>query len=412
MTGKTQKQGKWLNIIGIGEDGVDGLSRDAIACLENTEIIIGGDRHHQLTPTIKAERISWPSPFDAMIDLIKSFKGRRIAILVTGDPLWYSVGSRISRVIAVDEIRFFPQISAFQWAAVRLGWSLADCDTLTVHGRPVEQIIPYIAPNARLLILTQDKTSPAAIAKLLTERGFGKSAVHVLASLGGKNEKRFDGVANRWRHQVPDFNILAVQCIAGKGAQFYSRIGGLPDDAFEHDGQITKRVVRAATLSALQPYPEALLWDVGAGCGSVGIEWMRSAREAQAIAIETDTKRLSIIANNARTLGTPKLITVKGKTPKAFTGLPTPDAVFIGGGVLQDGVFEGAWKALRPGGRLVANAVTLESEARLVELYKNHGGTLERISVSQVSPVGRYYALKPLMPVIQWALSKPYGTSS
>ena len=398
----------WLNIIGIGEDGFDGLSRDAIACLEATEVIIGGDRHHRLTDKVSAKRIAWPSPFDAMIDEIKSHKGKRISILVTGDPLWYSVGARILKSIPAEEVRFFPQISAFQWAACRMGWSLADCETLTVHGRAAEQIIPHFAPNVRLLVLTRDGKSPGEIAKLLADRGFGKSRLGVLANLGGSDELRIDGVADDWSQSVPDFHTLAIECIADENARAFSRVGGLPDDAYVHDGQLTKQVIRSATLAALQPYPDALLWDVGAGCGSVAIEWMRAARGAQAIAVEQNPDRLSMIRQNSLGLGASKLSIVEGNAPQALNALPQPDAIFIGGGLTGEGVFRDCWQALKPGGRLVANVVTIEGEARLFELREKHGGALTRVSIQQAEPVGRFSGWKPLMPVTQWCVVKEF----
>ena len=396
----------WLDVIGIGEDGLDGLSRESLAILENAQVILGGDRHHALAANIRAERIAWPSPFDAMIDVIKGYKGKRFAILVTGDPLWYSVGARILKSIPAKEIRFHPQLSAFQWAACRMGWSMADIETVTVHGRQVEQIIPHFAPNVRIIALTKDRTSPDDVARLLSERGFGKSRMVVLAALGGPNERRFEGVAESWSQEVPDFHVLAIECVAGPDARFYARTGGLPDDAFEHDGQMTKRVVRAATLAALQPYPDALLWDVGSGCGSVAIEWMRAARGAMAIGIEPVEARRTMALNNALSLGVPKLRLVEGEAPGALAGLPEPDAIFIGGGLTGKDVFETAHERLRPGGRLVANAVTLESEALLVALHGQNDGTLERISASEAIEVGRYHGMKPFMTVTQWTLVK------
>lgn len=396
----------WLSIIGIGEDGMDGLSAEARSLVEKAEIIIGGDRHHKLADNVTARRVAWPSPFDAMIDEIRRHKGRRIVILVTGDPLWYSVGARILKGIPAAQVQFFPQLSAFQWAACRMGWSLADVETVTVHGRAAEQIIPHFAPGVRLLVLTRDGDSPKEVAAFLKRRGFSQSPMSVLASLGGPKEKRIDGIAANWRRKAPDFHVLAIECVADAGVEAFSRTGGLPDSAFEHDGQLTKRAVRAATLSALQPYPDALLWDVGAGCGSVSIEWMRAARGASAIAIEPDVARCEMINKNRLTLGVPKLQIVSGEAPEALRGLPAPDAVFIGGGLSKKDVFETAWRALRPGGRLAANAVTLESEARLVVLAGKHGGTLERIAASEAVPVGRYRAMKPHMTVTQWTVIK------
>ncbi len=401
----------WLDIIGIGEDGVDGLSASAKKTLKAAEIIIGGDRHHKLLPNVDALRISWPSPFDAMIDEIRSYRGKRLVILVTGDPLWYSVGARIAGAIPADEIRFHPQLSAFQWAAARMGWSLADCETVTIHGRADSQILPHLAPNVRILVLTQNADSPAVVAQLLVDRGFGETRMTALAALGGEREQRFDGVAGTWNHEVPDFHLLALDCVAAEGAQWYSRTGGLPDYAFVSDGQMTKQDVRATTLAKLSPYPDALLWDIGAGCGSVSVEWMRAARGALAIAIEPKAGRREMIAKNAVLLGTEKLQVVGGEAPKALAGLPQPDAVFVGGGLTTGGVLETAWKALRPGGRLVANTVTLESEARLLALHAEYGGELTRLAVQRAEPVGHFHGWRAAMPVTQWLVIKPFGAS-
>lgn len=396
----------WLHIVGIGEDGMDGLSLIARHVVENADIIVGGDRHHSLSAKVDAERIAWPSPFDAMIDKLHSLKGQRVVVLVTGDPLWYSVGARIAREINPAEIVFYPQLSAFQWSAARMGWSLADCATLTVHGRANSQLIPHIAPRARLLVLTKDSTTPAALASILTERGFGESRIVALCALGGEKESRVEGVAQFWDAEVPDFHTLAIECIASHGAVWNPCIGGLPDNAFVHDGQLTKRDIRAATLAKLAPFPDAILWDIGAGCGSVGIEWMRSARSAQAVAIEPNETRRTMIVRNCVQLGTEKLKLIAGRAPDALNGLPQPDAVFIGGGLTGDGVFEAAWDALRPGGRLVANAVTLESESRLAHLHKTYGGDLVRICVQHAEPVGPYRGWRASMPVTQWCVVK------
>ena len=401
-------QHPWLDIIGIGEDGVDGLSKAALAKLEAAQLIVGGDRHHSLTPNVNADRIAWPSPFDAMIEKICSFKGKRIVVLVTGDPLWYSVGARILKSIPREEVRFYPQLSAFQWVSARMGWSLADCETLTIHGRANSQVVPYLAPNVRLLVLTQNSESPAIVAELLTQRGFGKSKMSALAAVGGEREERFDGLAESWAHEVPDFHTLAVECIAGEGAKWYPRTGGLPDEAFVSDGQMTKQDVRAATVAKLAPYPDALLWDVGAGCGSVSVEWTRAGRGALAIAIESKSERVAMIEENAINLGAEKIAIVASSAPDALNELDAPDAVFIGGGLTTDGVFETTWKALREGGRLVANTVTLESEARLIELHKTHGGELVRLAVQKAEAVGPYRGWRAAMPVTQWCVTKPY----
>ena len=395
----------WLHIVGIGEDGMDGLTPATRAVVEAAEVIVGGDRHHRLSDKVTAERLSWPSPFDDLIGLLQGLKGRRVVVLATGDPLWYSVGARIGRRIDPAEITFHPQVGAFQMAAARMGWSMADLETLTVHGRPVEQMIAFIQPDQRLLILTTGAATPAEIAGFLSQRGFGGSRMTVFASMGGAAEARFDGVAESWDHDVPDFNTLAVECIAAPDAALLPRVPGLADALFRHDGTMTKQEVRAATLAKLMPMRGALLWDVGCGSGSVAIEWMRAARYARAIGIEPRADRRTLAAENALALGAPGLKLIEGTAPEALSGLAAPDAVFVGGGLSRP-VFEACRDALRPLGRFVANAVTLESSALLAELWKKHGGSLVTISVARADPVGRLTGWRPAMPVTQWALVK------
>ncbi len=395
----------WLHIVGIGEDGLDGLLPATRTVVETAEVILGGERHHILSDKVTAERLAWPSPFDVMMDTIKGLKGRRAVVLVTGDPLWFSVGARIGRFIPAAEITFHPQLSAFQLAAVRMGWSLADLETLTVHGRPAEQMIAFIQPDARLLILTTGADTPGQIARFLTDRGFGQSRLTVLAAMGGKDETRFDGVAEAWTHQVPAFNTMAVDCIASPDAALLPRVPGLPDAMFQSDGTMTKQEVRAVTLAKLMPMRGALLWDIGTGCGSVAIEWMRAARYARAVGIEPRADRRAMAAMNALSLGTPRLHLVAGEAPEALAGLDAPDAIFVGGGLSPE-VFDVAWAALRPLGRFVANAVTLETEAVLIGLSRQHGGELVKIAVNRAAPVGRMTGWKPLMPVTQWSLVK------
>ena len=395
----------WLHIVGIGEDGMDGLVPATRAVVTAAEIIIGGDRHHMLAENLTAERLSWPHPFDALIATIKDLRGKRVVILATGDPLWFSVGARIGRAIDPGEIVYHPQLSAFQLAAARMGWSLPDVETLTVHGRPVEQMIAFIQPDAQLLVLTTGAETPAQIAAFLTERGFGQSRMTVLAAMGGKDEARFDGLAASWDHIVPAFNTLAVHCIAAPDAALLPRVPGLADALFQSDGTMTKQEVRAATVAKLMPMRGALLWDIGCGCGSVAIEWMRAARYARAVGIEPRADRRAMAAANALALGVPKLALVEGTVPEALDGLEAPDAIFIGGGLSRE-TFDAAWDALRPLGRLVANAVTLESEAELIALHKLHGGDLVKLSVHRAEPVGRLTGWRPLMPVTQWSLVK------
>lgn len=395
----------WLHIVGIGEDGMDGLAPATRAVLEAAEVIIGGDRHHRLSDSVTAERLAWPHPFDALIDTLRAMRGRRVVVLATGDPLWFSVGARIGRSIPPGDIVYHPQLSAFQLAAARMGWSLADVETLTVHGRPVEQMIAFIQPDQRLLILTTGADTPGQIARFLSERGFGASPMTVLANMGGPEERRFDGTAGTWDHVVPAFNTLAVDCVAAPDAALMPRVPGLADDLFQHDGTMTKQEIRAVTVAKLMPMRGALLWDIGTGCGSVAVEWMRAAHYARAIGIEPRADRRAMAAANALALGAPRLELIDGEAPAALEGLAAPDAIFVGGGLSRE-VFAAAWDALKPLGRLVANSVTLESEATLLALYKAHGGQLAKLSVARAEPVGGLTGWRPAMPVTQWSLVK------
>jgi len=395
----------WLHIIGIGEDGMDGLTPATRAVIEAAEVIVGGARHHVLAANPGAETLSWPSPFDALIGALKARAGKRLVVLATGDPLWFSVGTKIGRHFGADEITFHPQLSAFQLASARMGWSMADLETLTVHGRPVEQMIAFIQPDARLLVLTTGEETPAQIAQFLTARGFGQSKMTVLAAMGGPNEARFDGLAASWQHSVPAFNTLAVECIAAPDAALLPRVPGLPDEVFVQDGTMTKREVRAATLAKLIPMRGGLLWDVGTGCGSVAVEWLRAARYSRAIGIEPRADRRTMAAENALALGVPALELVDGSVPEALQGLEAPDAIFIGGGLSVES-FEACWQALRPLGRLVANAVTIESQAILAALHKQYGGDMVQISISRAESLGPMSGWKPMRPVVQWSLIK------
>ncbi|GKY88855.1 precorrin-6y C5,15-methyltransferase (decarboxylating) subunit CbiE [Sinisalibacter aestuarii] len=395
----------WLHIVGIGEDGLSGLTPATRAVVEAAEVILGGARHHTLTDGLDARRIAWPSPFDALIGTLAGLRGQRVVVLATGDPLWFSVGAKIGQAIDPAEITYHPQLSAFQLAAARMGWSMADVETLTVHGRPVEQMIAFIQPDARLLILTTGEETPAQIARFLTERGFGASRMSVFANMGGDKEERFEGLAKEWQHDVPPFNTLAVECIAAPDAALLPRVPGLADELFQHDGTMTKREVRAVTIAKLMPMRGALLWDIGTGCGSVAVEWMRSARYARAIGIEPRADRRALAAANALALGVPRLELVDGLVPQVLDGLEAPDAVFIGGGLSEE-TYDAAWSALKPLGRLVANAVTLESQAVLLGLHRKHGGDLVQLAVSRAEPVGPRTGWRPFMPVTQWSLVK------
>lgn len=395
-----------ITVVGIGEDGLNGLTPKARGLIDEAEVLVGGERHLSKVPLGGEQRIDWDGDFDAAFDKIEKMKDRRVVVLASGDPLHYGVGVNIVRRFGADQVYVIPAPGAFSLAAADLGWPLADVKCLTVHGRALEAVTLYLTPGRRLLVLSWDGETPEKLAGLLTARGFGPSRITVLGNLGGDDETRTEGTAEKWTGEtVPDLNTIAVECVAGDGADVLSRVPGLPDDAFEHDGLITKREVRAATLARLMPLPGQTLWDVGAGSGAVAIEWLRAEPSAKAFAVERDPKRAAVIARNAANLGVPELKIVEGEAPGILSGIETvPDAVFVGGGVSVPGLLEACWDALSPGGRLVANGVTLEAEQRLLSFRNEFGGDLTRMAVSRaapVGPVGRLQTFQPLKQVTQ-----------
>ena len=392
----------WLSIVGLGEDGLPGLAPAARALLDNAEVLIGGTRHLDMVPDDGRERLTWPSPLGAIVEEITRRRGQRVCVLATGDPMHYGIGVTLAKAVPMDEMVIIPAPSAFSLACARLGWTLSEVEPLTLHGRPLALLHPAIQPGARLLLLSNDAATPDQVAELLRARGYGPSRMVVLEHMGGAKERRLDATAEAWQPgRVADFNTIAVDCLAGPDAALLPRTPGLPDEAFRHDGQMTKREVRAVTLSALQPVPGQLLWDLGAGSGSIAIEWMRSHPRCRAIAVERYADRIALIAGNAAALGTPGLEIVEGEAPGALDGLEAPDAAFIGGGLRADGNFETCWDRLKPGGRLVANAVTVEGEQALARWRAELGGELTRIAVSRAGAVGPYTGWRPLMPVTQ-----------
>ena len=410
MTRRATEMGAWLDVIGVGEEGLTGLSSSAVETLEAAEVIIGGRRYHGIASEFSAETIYWPSPFSRMVETVNRYRGRKVALLVTGDPLWYSAGAIIARKLKRSEVRFHPQVSAFQLACARMGWSLADIETLTVHGRPIETVVPWFRPGTRMAVLTTDRTTPGQIAELLRDRGFGPSVLTVLAELGGRKESRVEGLAGVWAVERPDeliadFHTLCIACKADEGATVRSRNPGLPDSVFESDGNHTKSEVRALTLCALSPSRGELLWDVGTGCGTVAIEWARAARDAEAIGVDADPARLEFARRNAICLGAPRLRLVNGRAPDVLRDLPCPNAIFIGGG-LSEHLAAVAIDRVAKFGRIVANAVTLESEELLAKLQAEHGGDLVRIAVSRAERLGNRRGWRPLMPVTQWKFVK------
>jgi len=400
---------RWLTIVGIGEDGVAGLGDEAKQRIGEAEIIFGGKRHLALVASLlKGEARSWPTPFDAEMRDVLALAGKNVCVLASGDPFFHGVGVTLARKVKLHEMLVLPAPSSLSLAASRLGWALQDVETISLHGRPIDLIRPLLHPGARILALTSDAGGPAAIAALLDELGFGPSRLTVLEALGGPHEKRRATRADAFDlENINPLNVLALEIESTPDARVLPLTVGLADHLFEHDGQITKREMRAVTLSALAPRRGELLWDIGAGSGSIGIEWMMAHSSLRAIAIEANGERAARVRRNAAHCGVPGLVVVEGAAPKAFAKLETPDAIFIGGGGSDAGVLEKAIKALRPGGRIVANAVTLEMETLLLDQHNRRGGDLIRIALSRAAPVGSMQSWRPAMPVTQWSWVKP-----
>jgi precorrin-6Y C5,15-methyltransferase (decarboxylating) len=398
----------WLTVIGLGEDGLDALAPAARALVEGAEVLVAGRRHFDLIGAHPAERLGWQFPLEPLMDELEARRGKRVVMLATGDPMCFGIGSTLARYVRPDEMRVLPAPSAFSLACARLGWPRHTVETLTLHGRPLTLVNGWLMPGQRLLLLANDGETPAKLAAELTDRGFGPSRLVVLEHMGGAEERRLEATAESWRvARVADFNTIALDCVATPGTRALPRIPGLPDKAFRHDGQLTKREVRAATLARLAPYPGQRLWDVGAGVGSIAIEWLRATSNVEAVAIERNPARLAMLAENAAALGTPWLEIVEGTAPEALEGLAPPDAIFIGGGLSTEDLVTPCWRALSPGGRLVANAVTTAGEARLLAAQAEHGGELTRLAVSRVAPMGRLAGWRSLAPVTQWVAVKP-----
>jgi len=398
-----------VTVVGIGADGWPGLPAPSRAALERAEAIVASPRQLSLLPEIiAAERVTLPSPLlPGLAEAIESRAPAALAVLASGDPMFYGIGSTLARLLGAGRIRVLPHPSSVSLAAARLGWPLDDVDVVSLVGRPRELLHPLLQPGRRVLVLVAERTAAADVRALLATRGFGGSPLTLLADLDAPDEV----VMTAGGEPHSRLAILAIECRLDAGTRPLPRVPGLPDDAFEHDGQITKREARALALAALAPVPGQLLWDVGAGSGSVGIEWMRAHPASRAIAIEPRAERRARIARNALALGVPGLVIVDGQAPAALAGLPRPDAVFIGGGLTACGLVAGCLEALADGGRLVANAVTLEGERVLADWHGRIGGTLTRLAIDRAGQLGGLTAWRPALPVTQWAAVKAAGQS-
>ncbi|GHE44763.1 precorrin-6Y C(5,15)-methyltransferase [decarboxylating] [Streptosporangium violaceochromogenes] len=400
-----------VTVVGVGADGWPGLSEAARRALGDAEVLMGSARQLALVSEPAAERVAWPSPMlPALPGLLAAHRGRRVCVLASGDPMFHGIGTTLVRLLGAGAVRVLPHPSSVSLACARLGWAADQVEVISLVTRPVETLHPAVHHGRRVLILAADGHTPARVAALLTARGYGGSPMTVLERLGGPRERVLSGTAAHWSPPVAaDLNVVAVECRAAPDAVALPRVPGLPDEAFEHDGQLTKSEVRAVTLSRLAPAPGRLLWDVGAGAGSVAVEWMRAHPANRAVAVEARPERAARITRNASALGVPGLAVVTGTAPKALAGLERPDAVFVGGGVTVPGVLEVCWEALPPGGRLVANAVTAESEAVLTRRRAELGGELVRLAVCRAAPVGGFTGWRPMMPVTIWTAVRPFG---
>lgn len=413
------KDKHWLSILGIGEDGIAGMSGTARALLEAATLVVGGTRHLGLAGgLIAGETLAWPHPIDAGFPAILARRGQKVAVLASGDPMFHGVGSHLARLVEPGEFRCLPVASCVALAAAHLGWAVQDTGVVSCCGLPVARLIPHLHHGARLFVLSADAATPAEIAVLLVARGFGGSIVHVLEALGGPRarHRRF-GAGERLPDDILALNLVAIEAVAGADARVLPRAAGLADAGFGHDGQITKSEVRAATLAALAPRPGDLLWDIGCGSGSVAIEWLLSHPANRAVALDRDPVRVERARANALSFGVPAMDVRMGEVSAGLAGLDLaglglagldpPDAVFIGGGAKVPGVIEACWAALRPGGRLVVNAVTIETEAALFASHREFGGNLTRISVERLDRIGRFHGFRPAMTVTQWLVVKP-----
>jgi precorrin-6Y C5,15-methyltransferase (decarboxylating) len=408
VRGRTDDVGL-LVVVGIGADGWDGLAPAARRAVEGADVLRGSARQLALVPAgVAAERVPWPSPMGpALQALPAAHPGCRVVVLASGDPMLSGVGTSLVRLHGADAVEVITHPSSVALACARLGWAVEETTVVSLVGRSLDLLTPHVTPGRRLLVLGSDGSTPADLAHRLTERGYGGSRLTALAQLGGPAERRFTGPAAGWPHQDTDpLVVTAIEVAADRGTVPLPTVPGLPDDAYEDDGQLTKRDVRAVTLARLGPLPGQVLWDVGAGAGSIGIEWMRSHPSCSAVAVESRPDRAQRIARNAARLGVPDLRVVEGRAPDVLGDLPTPDAVFVGGGATTASLLETCWAALRPGGRLVANAVTVESEGVLAGWYARVGGALVRIGVQRAEPVGSFSGWKPAMPVTIWSAER------
>lgn len=394
-----------LTVVGLTADGT---MADAEA-VQRADVVVGAPRQLALLPEVPDQvRASLPSPLRAGLPaLLEEYAERDVVVLASGDPLVSGIGGTLTELVDPDQLRIVPAISSVALARARMAWPAESCAVVSVVGRDPALVLRELAPGRRILVLSSDQHTPHQVGALLREAGYGESLMDVLGDLGTLQETRSWSVAHNWAEappsHTPRLNVIAITCT---GSLLAGWAAGLPDEAFEHDGQLTKRDLRTSALARLMPAPGQLLWDVGAGAGSVGIEWMRAHPTCRTVAIESSPDRAERIGRNAARLGVPGLEVVTGRAPDALIDLPAPDAIFVGGGATRPGVMEACLAALRPGGRLLVHGVTLETEALLLAAHAEHGGELTRIAVEQVDAIGTFRGWAPLRTVTQWALAR------
>jgi precorrin-6Y C5,15-methyltransferase (decarboxylating) len=397
-----------ITVVGLGADGWAGLPPASRAAIDGAEVLLGGSRHLGLVPASDAVKVAWPSPLvEGLPALLERYAGRRVVALASGDPLLSGIGSTLVSLFGADRVEVLPAVSSVTLARARMRWPAETVDVITLVGRDADALHRHLTPGRRLVLLSGDGGTPAQVAERLVAAGFGASRLTVLADLGAEAETRVERTAGDWQDApAPRLNVVCVEVLPAPGAAVHPAVPGLPDTAFEHDGQLTKRDVRASALSRLAPAPGQLLWDVGAGAGSVAIEWLRTDPRCRAVAVESSAGRAASIRRNAARLGVPGLLVHQGRAPEALADLPAPDAVFVGGAGSVPGVLDRCWEALGPGGRLVAHAVTLETEAVLVAGHRRLGGELTRLSVERAEPLGGFTGWSPARPIVQWSVQK------
>lgn len=410
------RSGPRIPVVGIGADGWDGLSGIARAAVTECTVLLGSSRQLALLPDeVTARRVRWPSPLmPALPGLLAEYRDTRLGVLASGDPMFYGIGTTLARLLGPEALRVLPQPSSASLACARLGWPLPEVSIVSVVGRPVARVLPELTEGRRVLVLSADADTPHRVVDLLRDNGFRSSTVTVLEQLGGPAERIVRGTAGEWDAPPGDpLNIVAIETAVDPGYSRLTRLPGLPDTVYGGDGQLTKTEVRALTLSALAPAPGELLWDIGGGSGTIAIEWCRTHPTCRAITFELLERRREQIAANAAALGVPEL-EIRGEVPAALETVdPTPpDAIFLGGGLAQPGLFDSCWTRLRSGGRMVATAVTAESETLLVGWAAAHGGELRRFQVYRGEPLGRFTTWRPQLPVTQWSVTKDRARNS